>query len=290
MKNLLYPLHNYFEHYPKDEAMRTYPIEVQYDMLAELGYTGVYISPTLEEDSLAEFKRFGKVAEERGLKPAGLYHVYQLSEGNRPQSEELWPHILEHTPAGTRLELAFTNQFGMSDEDNARDREEAKRIIEKLLPETQKAGLKLEIYPHFGFTVARQDEALELCETFGAENLKYNFTGFHWYHDHKHNDLYDLLTRSAPYLGGANLCGTSKGGRVAGNSIEPLGPGQMDNFAVLSLLFKVGLEGPIGFQAYDMMGDPYYYLKQTKEAFDEMLDRLERHPEWAEAIIWPSSK
>ena len=66
--------------------------------------------------------------------------------------------------------------------------------------------------------------------------------------------------------------------------IEPIDSGEMDNFALLGLLDKVGYKGRIGFQGYSIGGDVYHNLRRSILVFREMEERLERHPNWGSLI------
>ena len=88
------------------------------------------------------------------------------------------------------------------------------------------------------------------------------------------------IEEAMPHLYCVNMCGTRRGGSIAGCTIEPLDSGEMDNFALLGLLNRNGYTGRIGFQGYSIGGDVYAYLRRSLAVFRDMEDRLERHPNW----------
>jgi hypothetical protein len=77
-----------------------------------------------------------------------------------------------------------------------------------------------------------------------------------------------------------NICGSRP---TAGGAptIEPLDEGELDNFALLGALQRVGYTGMIGVQGYSMGGDSYSKLQRSLAAFRAMTDRLAAHPGWA---------
>ena len=113
------------------------------------------------------------------------------------------------------------------------------------------------------------------CETLGI-----TFSGYHWYAVGE--ETLTVLEDAAPYLVTANVCGSSRvDGSGPAATIEPLGAGELDNFALLGALAYAGYDGPIGIQGYSVGGDPYARLSRSFEALRSLEARLRAHPEWA---------
>jgi hypothetical protein len=95
--------------------------------------------------------------------------------------------------------------------------------------------------------------------------------------------VFERLDEARPYLRQVNLCGSRRSASgVAGKAtIEPLDEGELDNFALLGHLRRIGYEGFIGFQGYSIGGDVYAKLRRSLGALREMEQRLDRHPHWA---------
>jgi hypothetical protein len=106
--------------------------------------------------------------------------------------------------------------------------------------------------------------------------------GYHWYAV-EGSGLGPLLTRAMPYLKQVNLSGSRRSplgfGQVA--TIEPLDTGEMDNFAVVALLNRLGYTGMLGYLGWDEGGDAYHKLDRSLRALKDMRTRVERHPGWA---------
>jgi hypothetical protein len=65
-------------------------------------------------------------------------------------------------------------------------------------------------------------------------------------------------------------------------TVEPMGQGELDNFAILGHLREIGYSGMVGFQGYSIGGDVYANLRQSLSAFRDMERRLDSHPHWAQ--------
>jgi hypothetical protein len=64
-------------------------------------------------------------------------------------------------------------------------------------------------------------------------------------------------------------------------TIESLADGELDNFALLGSLQRVGYRGMVGVQGYGMGGDCYGNLQRSLTAYRDLTRRLAAHPEWA---------
>ena len=63
-------------------------------------------------------------------------------------------------------------------------------------------------------------------------------------------------------------------------TIELLDRGELDNFALVAALNRIGYDGRIGILGWDYGGDVYLKLQRCLTAMREIDRRLERHPNW----------
>ena len=65
-------------------------------------------------------------------------------------------------------------------------------------------------------------------------------------------------------------------------TMEPVDRGEMDNFALIAALNRVGYTGSIGVLGWDYGGDIYLKLQRCLATLREIDQRLERHPSWSD--------
>jgi sugar phosphate isomerase/epimerase len=245
-----------------------YPFETRCEMQAELGFDATYLT-CWSDQSWTDVKKLPTVKSKYGLDVAGVYGVADLTAPD-PRLLNLF-ESLEGAPA---IELAIKS---------AADDDDALQFLDRVLAICDRRDISIYLYPHINFYLERLTDAVRLCTRINHPRLGAMFCGFHWYAiDGQH--LAAQLTDAAPYLRQGNLCGSRRDvdGLANKATIEPLDDGEMDNFAILANLRRVGFAGLIGFQGYSTGGDPYLKLKRSLNAFRAMEQRLQAHPSWGQ--------
>jgi len=258
-----------------------YPYEIRCEILAELGFDGIYVS--LSQKELQNASKMAVTKERYGIDVIAAYGGFDISaEKGDPKIEQI-AKLFDQLPDGCDLELSLNcndNSIGPSSPDGD---SRAMEKLEALLHIAERHRANVCLYPHFGAWLERIEDGVRLCRKMNHPRLKVVFCGFHWYAvDGK--DPARCIEEALPHLHSVNMCGTRRGGNIAGCTIEPLDCGEMDNFALLGLLNKSGYTGRIGFQGYSIGGDVYAYLRRSLLAFRDMESRLERHPNWTELV------
>ena len=275
MTHTVYAMDTYFSN-----SIGAYPYEVRCEMLRELGYDATYL--TLWSDR--EWAELAKVATTKatyGLDVAAVYTGLDIAADKDDANVQRLLTLFDRLPDGSELELPLHSSDASIANSSPAGDDLACARLEPLLAAAERHGSVVCIYPHINMWGERIDDGVRLCRKLEHPCLKVVFCGFHWYAaDGK--DLSERIREAAPYLHAVNLCGTRRGGTVAGCTIEPLDCGEMDNFALLGLLRGIGYTGRIGFQGYAAGGDTYAYLKRSLATFREMEDRLNEHPHWAD--------
>jgi sugar phosphate isomerase/epimerase len=126
----------------------------------------------------------------------------------------------------------------------------AEKWLEKALKICERRNIDILLYTHLSFWLERHEDAVRLCRRLNHPHLGIVFCGYHWYAVDGTN-LTGILKEAAPYLKQANLSGSRRNPHGFGNvaTIEPLDEGELDNFALLGQLKKIGFQGMFGFRS-----------------------------------------
>lgn len=270
MRHAVFAMDTYFYH-----SSGSYPYEVRCEMLRELGYDMTYL--TLWNDQAWE--DLDKVADTKtdyGLDVAAVYASPDIAADVDATSQRRITEVFRRLPPGSCVEVNLSCSDSSIPNSSAKGDDRAARLLEPMLEEAEANDGYVCIYPHLDSWAERVEDGIRLCGRLPHPRLKVVFCGFHWKAaDGK--DLPERIAHAAPYLHSVNICGCGK----EGWPIQCVGEGEMDNFALLGLLEKNGYTGKIGFQGYSIGGDVYANLRRSLEAYREMEERLERHPDWA---------
>ncbi len=263
-----------------------YPFETRCEMLAELGYDATYHT-LWSERAWDDLPKVSDVKRRHGLDVAAVYADINASDANDPTNQRIDKMLqsLENCPP---LELAISRAAPDKDRhpSDASLDDAAVSHVERLLKLAAPRGINIYLYPHIGNWMERIEDAVRLCRRVAHPNLGVMFCGFHWFAADGH-DLFSKLDLAAPDLRQVNLCGSRRTPTgIAGKAtIEPIGQGELDNFAILGHLRAISYTGMIGFQGYSIGGDVYAHLRGSLAAFRDMERRLDAHPHWTSMQI-----
>lgn len=268
-----------------DNAFRNslgeYPLETRCAVLAELGYDGVYMNVSIDSaHAWEDVERLHEVTTDYDLATTSVYTSVDLTDADAVDRSL---DLLDAVDGDPLVEYALRNPTH-EPSDPAGD-ERAERFIGRALDRAESRDLEVVLYPHFSFWLERVEDGVRLCETIDHPRLGVAFCGYHWYVvDGTASALEGRLADAAPHLRSANLCGARHRSADDGlpATIEPLDAGELDNFALLGALDRVGFDGPIGIQSYSVGGDPYTKLERSYRTFRAMERRLEERPSWTD--------
>jgi len=230
----------------------------QADFLKELGYAGIGYTGTRDlPERLGVFKS-------RGLRVFSLYvHCY-------PGREEAYPpqlvEALEQLD-GTGIMLWLTVQGKTNDE-------QAVRILRELADAAAPHGVKIALYPHFGFYVATARDALRLAKMTGRKNVGVSINLCHELRAGNTVQLGDIIKAAASRLFLVSINGADNEGGWD-KLIQPLDRGEFDVRRFLVQLKDVGYAGPIGLQCYNIKGDIRENLERSMKAWRELSQSLD---------------
>ncbi|ABL68341.1 hypothetical protein [Paracoccus denitrificans] len=70
-------------------------------------------------------------------------------------------------------------------------------------------------------------------------------------------------------------------------TMEPVDRGELENFAVVAALDRIGYTGSLGILGWDYCGDVYSKLDRCLAAMRALDRRLQANPGWAEIVPRP---
>lgn len=152
---------------------------------------------------------------------------------------------------------------GQGDGDEERAVEAAQHVAD--LAAT--AGLRVALYPHYSYYVARLDDALRIADKAQRPNLGVTFNLCHELRSGGGPDFTPLLKRAMPRLYAVSINGADRAGADWDRLIQPLDRGDYDVPGLLRTLARLGYRGPIGLQCYGIKGDPVENLRRSMTAW-----------------------
>ena len=262
-------------------SLGAYEWNARCEMLRELGFDGTYLT-LWSEAAWADLSEVRHVRERFGIEVAGIYWTLDLDD--RGGANALFLQALRdenRVPHGARFEIAVVGAEAF----DARD-ERLSFWLSQILEIAESRELQIALYPHAGFWMETLQQATIIAQQHAHSQLGVVFCGYHWFaaqFERGPKYLQAALSQAAPLLSSANLCGstarTEKGRRAC--SIELIGRGELDNFALLGMLQNVGLPDWIGLQGFGIGGDAFANLRESIASLREIIERVEKHADWA---------
>lgn len=228
-------------------------IENEARTLSKLGYAGIS-QVKAGGDKLAE--RIA-VYEKLGLKVLSIY----LNVDDRPVSADLVKPLANR---GALIELTVRKMTPKTVEAVRQTAETADQL-----------GIRVALYPHHGFAVARMPEAMDLIRRVNHPNLGVMFNLCHFLKGERAEDLERVLEKARSHLFAVSISGADLGGRTWGDLIKPLDQGNFPQMRVLRALKKVGFRGSVALQCYGVRGDKRANLQRSMAAWKELMGQLQ---------------
>ena len=142
----------------------------------------------------------------------------------------------------------------------------AVKLIREIADLADESGIRVALYPHYGFYVATAQDALGLVRAVDRKNVGLTFNLCHELRAGNAKRFDDLIKEIAPFMLYASINGADhKGGWD--KLVRPLDEGEFDVAGLLVKLKNAGYAGPIGLQCYAVKGDQYENLKRSMAAW-----------------------
>ena len=162
----------------------------------------------------------------------GIYTGMNLSDA-RPGYDPGLPEAIRQL-RGTGALITFTVNGKAADGD-----EIAVPVIREVADMAAEAGLKVALYPHYGFHVARIEDALRVREKVGRPNLGIVFNLCHWLRSGDEANLASRLKQALPHILMVSINGADHEGDWD-RLIQPLDRGAFDVGGFLKTLESMG--------------------------------------------------
>ena len=141
------------------------------------------------------------------------------------------------------------------------------QAVDRISDLASRSNLRVALYPHYGFYLARFRDVVRVAERAGRSNVGVTFNLCHELRSGFDPEFHQLLDSAIPRLYGVTINGADRQGRDWNTLIQPLGRGDYDVTELVRMITKAGYRGPFGIQCYGLKGDPGVYLKQSMAAW-----------------------
>ena len=141
------------------------------------------------------------------------------------------------------------------------------QAVDRISDLASRSNLRVALYPHYGFYLARFRDVVRVAERVGRSNVGVTFNLCHELRSGFDPEFDQLLDNAIPRLYGVTVNGADRQGRDWSTLIQPLGRGDYDVTGLVRTITKAGYRGPFGIQCYGLKGDPGVYLKQSMAAW-----------------------
>lgn len=234
--------------------------KAQAAMLKELGYAGIgYTGAGGIPEMLAALDKHGlkmySIYVGATLGPDGPAFDAQLKEGIaalKGRETIIWLTIIGSAP----------NAHG-----------QAVEVVRQVADLAEAAGLRVALYPHAGFHVAKVEDALRIVKAVDRKNVGASLNLCHWLKLDDERNMAALIKEAAPHLFLVSINGADSGDTQQmgwDRLIQTLDRGSFDVGPFLDTLKRAGYKGPVGLQCYAVKGDMRDNLKRSMDAWKEM--------------------
>ena len=231
--------------------------------------------------------RFGSYEDEaKTLKELGYDGINQIHSGG----DKLAQRVAAYDEVGLKVLSVYLN---VDDKPIAADVVEplANRdamielTVRKMTPKTVEAvrqtaemaaGMKIRValYPHAGFAVAKMPQAMDLIKKVDHPNLGVMFNLCHFLKSEMAEDLESVLENAGDRLFAVSTSGAKLGGQGWGELIQRLDQGDFRQQRLFRQLQKLGYQGPVALQCYNVRGDKRTNLERSMGAWRKIIAEL----------------
>jgi sugar phosphate isomerase/epimerase len=235
------------------------PPEQQAEMLKDLGYAGIGYTGTKNIPAMLA------ALDRQGLQMFSIYVGAVLGPDGPTYDAGLAEAIQQLQGRPTVIWLTVRGKA-----DNAH--EQAVAVVREVGDLAARAGLKVALYPHVGFYVARVEDALQVAKDVDRPNVGVSLNLCHWLKVGDEANMRLRIQQSLPHLMLVSINGADHEGGWD-RLIQTLDRGKFDVYAFVKTLHEMGYEGPIGLQCYNVPGDRRENLTRSMAAWKEFCRR-----------------
>jgi sugar phosphate isomerase/epimerase len=239
--------------------------EAQAALLKELGYDG--IGPSGVHGIPEMLKAF----DARGLKMYALYVGANL-DGDEPKYDPLLKDAIASLKGHDTFVWLYIRSRRHPPSSTGGD-EQAVEIVREVAEMAEEAGVRVALYPHVGFYVARVEDAVRIADKVNRPSVGVTFNLCHWLKQDGPTEMESRLKLALPRLFLVTINGADPEGgwdRI----IQTLDRGSFDVYGFLKTLKGLGYQGPVGLQCYGVPGDKRENLVRSIRAWRAYSQRL----------------
>ncbi len=236
--------------------------DAQAKMLKELGYAGIGYTGAKGIPEML------KALDAHGLKMFSIYVGAKLGPDGPTFDPSLKEGIRALQGRDTVIWLTLTGKSPDGDR-------QAAQVVGEIAALAAESKLRVALYPHVGFYVARVEDALRVVEQVDRKNVGVSLNLCHWLKLDDEKNLQPLLKAAAPHLFLVSINGADGGDTNTmgwDRLIQTLDRGDFDMAGFLKTLAKYGYRGPIGLQCYAVRGDVRENLRRSMSAWRRLCD------------------
>lgn len=225
---------------PFYSSMGVYSFDDRCEIIKDVGYDAMHLS-VWDGRNWASTLPLAHVQDRYGLEVAGVYVVLDLALGAHDPRNSGILTMIEAMPEGSTIELAIRSAGpDLRLSDPAGDAA-VHAWLTGALAIAEARGSRILLYTHITFWLDKHSDAVRLCERLAHRSLGMVFTSGNWYMG-EGDQLAATLRRAMPYIKQVDLAGSRRSplGFFKVATIEPLDVGELDNFAVVALLKRLG--------------------------------------------------
>lgn len=209
--------------------------------------------------------------EVKGSRLWNIYLTLKFAPGRPALTPEIRGYIDELKGHDSTLWLAIQEVRGGD--------EVAVAAVREIAAHAETAGVKVSLYPHTGFWLARFADAVRVAGLVDREDVGTTFNLCHWLKVEGDVDPIPLLKAEKAKLQFVTINGADKGDTKAmgwDRLIQPLDRGNYDvGTLIRRLRDEVEWHGPVGLQGYAVPGDKRENLRRSMAAWRKMTGSLD---------------
>ena len=237
--------------------------QAQAKMLKELGYAGIGYS------GAKGIPKMLKALDQFGLKMFSIYVGARVGPKGPTYDPSLKEAIKQLKGRHTLIWLTISGgKPSSSDYD-----QQAVKVVREIGKLADESGLRVALYPHVGFYVARVEDALRVVEKVDRKNVGASFNLCHWLKVGDEKNMKTRLQQAMPRLFAVSINGADHEGGWD-RLIQTLDRGKFDVYNFLKTLKAMGYTGPIGLQCYAIKGDVKGNLSRSMAAWRKFAARM----------------
>jgi hypothetical protein len=231
--------------------------------------------------------RFGSYEDEaKTLKQLGYDGVSQVHSGGAKLAERISAYDkvglrvlsvylnVDDTPIATALVKPLANRGAMIELTVRKMTSNTVQAVRQTAEMAAELNIRVALYPHHGFAIAKMPEAMELIEKVDHPNLGVMFNLCHFLRGERAEELETVLEKAGSRLFAVSTSGANLGGQGWDELIQRLDQGDFPQGRLLRQLARLDFQGPVALQCFGVQGDKRMNLERSIDAWRRIIADL----------------